>query len=843
MNRKTNRPDFSPRTKKKSRKSPIRRVLFFVLNTILTILLVGIITGVIVGSAFAIYVKNNIVTTVDESKYELNSTNTTTKLYYYEYTDRENRVGEAIELEDERLHGSENSIYVSYDQIPKDLLNAIIAIEDKRFWDHSGVDWYRTIGAGVNFIFPVKDNFGGSTITQQLIKNISGENDYKIQRKIQEIFWALDLEKKKSKEDIITLYLNVISLSQNCYGVQAAANTYFSKDVSELTLLESVCIAAITNNPSYYDPVRNPENNMKRRKNIFDEMYEQKKISKEEYDKYRNAEVELNLSKDVNQSNSINSWYTDMVIEDVINDLVEEKGYTEQAASLLVYSGGLKIYTCMDPEVQSVLEAAYLDDSNFPEHTSGMPAQSSMIVIDPYTGDVLGVAGAKGKKKGNRVQNYAMQTVRPAGSSIKPVSVYAPALESGLITYATVYDDTPFYFKSDNSPYPHNLPDTYRGLTNINSAIERSVNTIAMKVLDDLTLSASFDYCKNTVKMDSLIEILELSNGTRLTDMDYASLALGQMNYGITVREITAAYTPFVNDGIFNEARSYLEVRDSQNNVILSNKSRGTIVLSEENAAIMTKMLENVVDNGTARAITLKKQVDCAGKTGTTSNDYDRWYIGYTPYYIGGVWYGYEYPKSLASLKSNPCVTIWDNVMTILHEKYLTDDENGVSELQTFTMPDTVIKATYCMDSGKLMTDACRADLRGSRAETGYFAKGTQPKEFCDCHVLVDYDTSTKAVASKLCPSESVKKVGLITTPERSFPKEITVVDAEFVYRDLPDNVEPGGWWGEPFFANALSSYCGTSNVEKQSNRFCYEHFDFEAFDEGLITSWGKTKY
>lgn len=827
--------------KNKEKRSGVKRVLLFVLNAFLTVMLVFVITGIIVGSAFAIYVKNNIDTEIDESKYQLNSTNTTTKLYYYEFTDRENRIGSAVELESERLYGGANSIFVPYSQIPKDLINAFVAIEDMRFWDHNGVDWYRTIAAGANFFLGFKEEFGASTITQQLIKNISGESEYKIQRKVQEIFWALDLESKKSKEDIITLYLNVINLSQNCYGVQAAANTYFGKDVSELTLLECACIAAITNNPSYYNPIRYPEHNKERRQTILWTMKEQGKISEEVMNELYDQDVELHYTEEKSGSNSINSWYTDMVIKDVIDDLMEI-GYTSQAANLLVYSGGLKIYTCMDPEVQSVLDDIYSNEENFPEHVSGMPAQSSAIIIDPYTGDILGVAGARGRKTGNRVQNYATDTVRPAGSSIKPVSVYGPALETGLITYATVYDDTPVNFGTNNAtPWPHNLPDKYGGLTNINSAIERSVNTIAVKVLQDLTPQTSFYFCRDKLGMESLIELKELSNGTRLTDMDYAALALGQLNYGVTVREITAAYTVFANSGVFNSAHSYLKVLDANGDVLLSNENPGEIVMSEENAAIMTKMLSNVVSNGTAKSITLKKTVNCAGKTGTTSNDYDRWFIGYTPYYIGGVWYGYEYPKSLSSLSSNPCVSVWDTIMTLLHQKYVDSANNGGEALKTFETPATVIKATYCRDSGLLMTDACRADPRGSRAETGYFAVGTQPTEYCSTHVLVDYDTSTGAVASALCPSDSVSAVGLIKA-ERTFPVQVTVADAQYVYRTLPDDVEPGGWWGEPFFINALPSgtYCGISSSESQYNQFCWKHYDFEAFKEGIITSWGR---
>ncbi len=829
------------KNKNKKKRSIVGRILMFILNSFLTVMLVGIITGIIVGSAFAIYVKNNVDIEVDETKFELNTTNTTTKLYYYEFTDRENRVGEAIEIEDARLYGGSNSIFVPFSQIPKDLINAFVAIEDQRFWDHKGVDWYRTIGAGVNFFIGFQEEFGASTITQQLIKNITGEDDYKIQRKIQEIFWALDLESKKSKEDILTLYLNVINLSQNCYGVQAAANTYFGKDVSELTLLECACIAAITNNPSYYNPIRFPDHNRERRQTILWTMYQQEMISEDTMNELYDAEPEFNLSVNDSSANNINSWYTDMVINDVVDDLVEI-GYTSQAANLLVYSGGLNIYTCMDPDIQAVLDEVYTSEEYFPAHTSGMPAQSSMIIIDPNTGDILGVAGAKGEKKGNRIQNFATDTVRPAGSSIKPVSVYGPALENGLINYATVYDDTPVnYGTNNNTPWPHNLPDVYGGLTNINSAIERSVNTIAVKVLEDLTPRASFEFCRDKLGMHSLIELLELSNGTRLTDIDYAALALGQMNYGVTVREITAAYTAFANNGIFNSAKSYIKVTNANGEVILSNEDSGSIVMSEENAAIMTKMLSNVVNNGTAKAITLRKTVDCAGKTGTTSNDYDRWFIGYTPYYIGGVWYGYEYPKTLSSLKSNPCVSIWDTVMTKLHESYINDASNGGEALESFKMPGTVVKRTICKDSGLLMTDACRADPRGNRAETAYFTAETAPHTSCSTHVLVDYDIATACIASLRCPRENIKQVGLINVTDRSFPIQVTVTDAQYVYRYLPDNVEPGGWWGEPFFIHTIpeGTFVGISGSSAQYNQFCWHHFDYDAFHRGELTSSG----
>ncbi len=840
-----------PREKKeKKERTKAQKVLIFILNAFLTCLLVGIITGIIVGCTFAVYVKNNIELDIDIEKYDLNitSTTTTSTLYYYDYTDRSAREGELVQMAE--LHGAANSIYVPREQIPEDLINAFIAIEDHRFRSHKGVDWYRTIAAGVNFFLPVKGKFGASTITQQLIKNISGEADYKIQRKVQEIFWALDLEKQKSKDEIITLYLNVISLAQNCYGVQAAANTYFGKDVSELTLIECACIAAITQNPSKNNPVTNPDGNATRRDIVLQEMYKNEMISKEQFDANYMQPIELHYTVEDANSGTLNSWYTDMVIDDVVNDLVKA-GYTQQAANMMVYSGGLKIYTCMDKKVQSLLDDAYSDGyigasdkSIFPAHTGGMPAQSSMIIIDPYNGDILGVAGKRGEKTGNRIQNYATQTVRPAGSSIKPVSVYAPALESGLINYSTVYDDTPYDFgKNNNSPWPHNLPNTFDGLVNINQAIKVSKNTVAVKVLEDLTLDYAFDFCKTDLKMESLIDLLELSNGTRITDKGLAALALGQLNYGVTVREITAAYSMFTNSGIFNEAKSYLKVEDSNGKVLLQKDDVGTVVLSEENAAIMTKMLSNVVSSGTATKVSLRKKVACAGKTGTTSNDYDRWYIGYTPYYIGGVWYGYEYPKSLANLTSNPCVSIWDTIMTELHQDRLDAAANGGEPVKKeFDTPDSVISTRVCKDSGLLMTEACYADPRGNRAEWGYFAKGAEPKTYCTTHVLVRYDNSTGGVASELCPSDHVVNVGLLNIPDRQFPVQVKVTDAQYVWRAMSDTTEPCSWWGEPFFKNEVTGYVGISGGEKQYNKFCWEHFNFDAFKRGEITSWGYPK-
>ena len=626
---------------------PMRRLLIRIL---LILLVAGIVFSLTGGAILAIYIEKKVEKQIGEELFFSIGSGGGAKLYYYDTIDRQTGIGEAIALTESELYGGYRSQYVRYDDIPENLIHAFVCIEDKRFFDHSGVDWKRTLSAALNYVLPFNDSFGGSTITQQLIKNVTERDEYSFSRKIQEIFWALDLETKMSKTEILELYLNIINLSRGCYGVGAASHYYFSKAPSQLTLAECASIAAITNNPSYYDPIQNPSHNLARRNLILSQMYEQGYIVQEEYEAAKAEELTLVVSED-SDAQTIHSWYVDMVTEDVIQDLIKQYGYSRTVANLMLYTGGLKIYTAMDPYVQHVLETYYSDISNFQADSKEAYMQSAMMVMDPQTGDILGVAGAVGEKKANRLQNYATQTLRPAGSVIKPLSVYAPALEAGIITWGSVYDDTTVNFGNYNLDesagmivepvaWPKNANGIYSGLTDINCALEESVNTIAVKVLEDLGLDASFSYLKDRLQMTSLIEEKTLSNGKLVTDKDYASLALGQFNYGVTVREITAAYSALANQGIYNPTRTYYQVTDQAGNVLLENPYQGEAVMSEANAAIMTQMLANVTKSGTGKAITLKEQVACAGKTGTTQSNYDRWFIGYTPYLLGGIWCG-----------------------------------------------------------------------------------------------------------------------------------------------------------------------------------------------------------
>ena len=809
----------------------IGRIISYILNALLTVMLICLITGIIVATVFAVYVKNNIDPYIDPAVFRVNS-NQTTKIYYMDYTDRENRIGNMVEIKDEQLFGSENSVWVSYTKIPENLVNAFVAVEDKRFWSHNGVDWFRTANAVLNYFIPLKeDSGGGSSITQQTIKNLTQEKDYTPQRKIQEILRALNLEKQLDKTQILELYLNNIYLSQNCYGVQAAAYTYFNKDVSELSLIECAAIAAITNSPTRYDPVQNPEKQKERRNKILNHMLEQGYITQTEYDGAYDAELYLNYQGRASDAAvSTNSWYTDQVMKEVAYALVAEKGYNLEMAYNLIYTGGLQIITLQDPDVQSLLDEVFTNDANFPRTNNAVQPQASGVIIDPATGDVLGIAGRRGEKQANLLLNLATDATRSPGSSIKPVSVYAPALENGLITYGSVYDDVPVMFnyakddeeKENAIAWPKNLPEVYNGLTTVHDAVTRSVNTVAVRILQELTTEKSFDFVKNTLQMHSFIEYDTLPGGIGITDKDLSPLALGGMNYGVTNLEITAAYQIFANGGVYNKPRTWLKVLDSEGNLVLENKAESYIAISEQTASLMTKMLQNVVTRGTATAVTLKNNVNVAGKTGTSSSDVDRWFIGYTPYYVGGIWFGYEMPQSLGTLSWSPATVAWDIIMTELHKPIISSGQ----PLETFQMADGIVTATYCRDSGKLMSQACYLDPRGSRAETGYFTTSTVPTEYCDCHVLVNYDTSTGAIAHEGCPANKVKQVGLIKV-DRKFPAQVKVTDTQYTWYDVPEGTVMPETNDVPFYIGLYGEdeYAGYTDTKKRYyNSWCHEH-------------------
>ena len=793
------------KTKKvKTTKTNTKRMIAILLLSLAAIL----VAGVIFCAAYVGRVRGD---GVDVSLFELDMVKSTSNVYYFDGK-------EWVEWEEERILGERSFVFAPLSEIPKHLQDAFVAIEDKRFYKHNGVDLYRTLGAMANYVLNFDSRFGGSTITQQLIKNVTGENEVSIERKVREIVWAIELEGKMEKERILESYLNVINFSDGCYGVGSAARRYFSKSVSELSLIECASLAAIINNPSYYNPINHPENNAERRDTILIEMLEQGMISESEFEESYGKELQL-FPDDSTVHSGIHSWYVDMVIDDVITDLASTHKMTREDASMLVFGGGLDIYIPIDRNIQSIMEEYYENTANF---CSGEGAQSSMIIIDTKNGDILGVVGAIGEKTGNRVQNYATDTLRPPGSTIKPLSVYAPALERGIITYGSVYDDVPYEFLKNGdklTPWPKNANGVYHGLSTMSYAMANSTNTVPLQILDEIGLSHSFYFLRDYLHLNDLIERGEGG----ITDMDLAPLALGQLNWGVRVRDITAAYSIFADNGIYHAPRSYLFVKDSFGNTLLERGEVSERVISDGNAEIMTKLLQDVVFGGTASGLTVKNKVAIAAKTGTTQDNKDRWCIAYTPSLLCGVWYGYEYPREIPRAEKDHFINALDTVLTRI---YSCSARSSIED-RAFEESAGLIAVNYCMDSGGIPTEACINDARSSRVKLGYFVKGTEPKTLCKTHILVDYDLVCGGIANIFTPEEHIKKVGLISV-ERSFPVQIIVSDAQYVYRDLPAGITPSFKENEPFFAPMQSErekrYFGISAGKTQFNRLSTAH-------------------
>lgn len=806
-----------------------------VLNVLMTIVLIGLVAGCVVGCAFLIYVSNHIDSDVDDIIVTSGKQDSTTRMFYYDAD------GNLVEAESERLVGGTNRLWISYDEIPDDLINAFVAIEDKRFWEHSGVDWITTIQATLKYFLPMGGKPGGSTITQQLVKNVTGDDDYTIQRKVQEIFKSLNLEKEKEKTEIIEMYLNTIYLSQNCNGVQAAANAYFGKDASELTLVECAAIAGITQFPTKWDPYVNPENNKYRRNIILKEMYKQGFITYAEYEEAYNQDIVLASDKgeedsDLPSSSSgTTSWYTDVVIEDAAALLMEKYNVSYQIAVQMVYTGGYTIVTAMDQEMQDTLEKYYADPNLIEDKNKVVIKQSSMLIMDQDTGNVLALVGGRGEKTSTRVLNRATQTKRQPGSSIKPIASYAQAMEMGFIHYASIVDDTPYNFGdkivssngkvkySKTSGWPQNANRKYAGLTTIDYALQTSKNTVAIKLLAQVGLDTSYDFLTEKLGFTSLIDNVATANGVK-TDKTLAGLGLGGLTYGVTVREMVAAYGIFPTGGIYREPRTILEIRDGTGHVIVDNQNDAEVVLQEGTAQMMVRLMEHVITGSGGTATSMKplhKLVGAAGKTGTTDDNNDKWFVGFTPYVTAGVWVGYDEPQDLGSVSEN--TAIWREIMMDIHQNIILPRvEAGQMEKKTFD-DNLLIEAQYCSDSGKLITAACEADPRGSRVATGYFTRATLPTEGCDKHVFVAYCTEGNGIAGPGCPELTIVQYGLLNHI-RNFACSIYVTDGQYTWTDL-GAIAPDLRPGYPFYQKIYENgYPGKTNTSRQFNCYCTTH-------------------
>ncbi len=800
--------------KKEGKKRRWRRILLFFAGILLL--------SALAVTVYLVRVERGIDYAMDERLFLATGESRTTRIYVNENTKGDTYL--PVELKDEALYGSENCIFVPIEEIPSDLSNAFVAIEDHRFYEHRGVDLLRTAKASLNFVLKFDRRFGGSTITQQLIKNVGGEREVSITRKVREIMRALHLERTHSKEDILEAYLNIVPLSRSCIGVGAAARTYFQKEASELSLLECVTLAAITNSPARYDPVTHPENNAKRRKLILDAMLKYGYIDENEHKEAVSAEPVLQVQAE-SSGKRVNSWYTDAVIGDVINDLCEKKGYTQEAAAKLVYSGGLRIYTLMDADMQKRLERYFSDVSHFPKDKNGSRPTYAMTVVDPQNGNLLAVVGNVGTKSGNRLLSYAVDVKRPPGSTTKPLAIYAPLIESKTVTEASVFDDVPLDFKANGSLWPRNANRVYSGLITVRDAIRLSKNTTAVELYRMQGAERVYRTLSERLGLSLLREGYD-KNGQFVTDLAESPLALGQWTNGTTLRDITAAYVPFANGGIREECRSYAAVYAANGELLLSNPRESRRVWSGETAALMTDMLCDVTENGTAKTLKLTDLVDVAGKTGTSGSYRDRWFVGYTPYLVAGIWCGYPDHASMASLPPSH-LTIWDEVMKELHHDVLSAENE---QLKTFRMPRTLLRVEYCKDSGKLPCEACGHDVRGKRTRVGYFIRGTEPTELCDRHVPILYDKDG-GVARPECfwsaLDGELSYVSLLSIPTRDFPRQIFVTDAQYVMRDIETTDLPTDPT-VPYFQNALKEgrYVGISMTKdgRQFNAACTKH-------------------
>ena len=620
-----------------------------VLGIIGTILLIGVVTGLIFVCIFAFYVKTCITPSLD---LDLNDfTLNQSSIIYYQDSN-----GDYQKLT--TVKSSENRIWVDGDQIPQHMKDALVAIEDKRFYTHKGVDWFRTAHAALN-MFTGGSTFGGSTITQQLIKNLTQQDDITVQRKLLEIFQALDLEKNYDKDEILEYYLNAVYFGEGCYGVQTAAQTYFGKDAKDLSVAESAAIVGITNLPTYYDPFYSVENNKERQENVLREMYKQGYLNKSEYEAAKSEELEFVRGENSPDTFNVYSYYEEVVLSDVIGDLAEAKGISRNAASQLVHNAGYEIYACIDKDIQAKVDAIYTDPEQLPKSYSGTKSQlqSAIVIIDQTTGEIKALSGGTGEKTISYGLNRATGTTRPPGSSIKPIAVYGPAVEYGLISPSTMVldaDETHVQL-AHTSWYPKNSPNTYDGIITITTALQKSKNTVAAQIMDKLTPSASLEFLRSRLGVTSLID----------SDADYAAMALGEPHYGITVREMAQAYTALANDGVFTYSRTYTMVKDRSGKIILDNQPQTIRAFSQETAHTMTYMLNNAATYGTGSESRLSN-MPVAGKTGTTTSNRDRWFCGYTPYYTCAVWTGYDTPETM-SFSGNPATQIWQKVMSAIH--------------------------------------------------------------------------------------------------------------------------------------------------------------------------------
>ncbi len=716
-----------PKRKAKKTKPKKRSVLSMIGQFVAMGFMILIVTGCIVAAFLTSYIvetmENEEPVSLEDVRY-----NYTTIVYA---TDSE--TGEDVEIT--RLHQSENRIWVDYENISPHLVNAAVAIEDKRFMTHQGVDWNRTIASAIDQFIPILPGSpGGSTITQQLIKNVTGDNAVRVDRKVREIFRALAMEQDYSKEQIMEAYLNTIALGNNTNGVEAAANLYFGKSASEVSIAEAAAIISITQNPSKWNPFVYPENNEMRRETVMYEMHEQGLITTEEYEAALEEELEFKSLENIERIETIQNWFIDHVMEEVIADLMEEYNYTYDYAESQLLSSGYRIYTTMDTQLQEYLDEAFTNMENFPAIYNAEYPEGAFVLMEP-DGKIVALAGSNREKDGARQFNRATMALRHPGSTIKPIASYAPAIETNLINWSSVIEDSPIILETNGveTEWPINYYHTYLGRVTVDEAIQRSTNTIPVKLVSMLTPEYSYNFLKYKLGMDNLVEETEIGNQT-FTDINLSGMALGGLTHGVTVLEMVGAYQIFANGGTYTEPYAYTRVEDSDGNIVLETDTTPVRVISTETATVMNELLQRVTGGplGTGRAAALPNMTT-AGKTGTSSDDHDQWFIGMTPYYVGAVWLGYDVQQTI-NYAAYPPPIIWKNIMAPIHaDLEYADFETSVNATQ----------ATFCTITGNLATDACDS------TSVGWYKKSNMPQPCNGDHTFDDEEENESGDATE----------------------------------------------------------------------------------------------
>ncbi|WMM23442.1 PBP1A family penicillin-binding protein [Tissierella sp. MB52-C2] len=842
----------------------------------------------------------------------------------------------------EKIQAPEFRTIVKINQMPEYLKDAFISIEDERFIKHIGVDPKGIISAVMDNLKAGSTVRGASTITQQLARNVYLTLEKSWDRKIKEAYLALQIEKVLTKDQILEAYLNRVNLGQGAYGVQEASQTYFSKNIEDLTLAESALFAGIVKSPTRYAPYHTirPENfdpnkhhevgrveilgekyitvyneeAVKRQKIILKKMLELEKISESEYQSALNENIKENLKPGQKKIEGISSYFTDYVKTQTVNALMERFGYTKEQAQDQLFTGGLKIYATIDVKLQRELENIYnnfteilvgnpskvkgpilvdwklnkakdvindkgsiifyqrnnlvnevfelilekgtyelrdndlyiknkkltpypkhidvadyytIDDrKNLVTHTVGsivipedqfsvsdskeirigqtylndnkdfyriddngnllinekyfyiskdgiVQPQAATVLLDYRTGQIKALVGGR-DIEGTSILNRATASQRQPGSAMKPIAAYLPALDNGY-TAASPIDDIPFY--ANGKLWPRNWNRVYKGINTLRYSVEQSVNVSSVKTVESIGIKTSMSYLeklgiisKTKPENDSFVTSQE--SGT--SDENLSALGLGGMTKGVTPLELTAAYGAIANDGVYIEPIAFTKIEDKNGNILIDNTPKETVVVSPQIAYIMGDILRTTVSNGIARRAKLSNMA-VAGKTGTTTDQADIWFVGYTPYYVSATWIGNDSPKITLTQSSRTATQLWQHIMTKMHE--------GLEGKTSFNKPNNIVSVNVCTISGKLPTELCARDPRGSTVRSEIFAKGTEPTEYCDVHVELTIDSATGKIANPYCPEENlVTKVFIERTPPYSPAQHNGIVPSDYQY-------------------------------------------------------------